>query len=103
MDCVVFFFFFFLIIPPPPRSTRTDTLVPYTTLFRSCWAGTASRRARCRARAPRRCPDHRHRHLHVVRHRGFVQAIGQRHPVGGRGVLVLARPRTAAEIGRAHV
>src|SRR3546814_17840323 len=21
----------------PPRSTRTDTLLPYTTLFRSCW------------------------------------------------------------------
>src|SRR3546814_20003551 len=29
------FFFFFLIIPLPPRSTRTDTLFPYTTLFRS--------------------------------------------------------------------
>src|SRR3546814_15002629 len=27
--------FFFLRIRPPPRSTRTDTLVPYTTLFRS--------------------------------------------------------------------
>src|SRR6056297_2852891 len=27
--------FFFLIIRPPPRSTRTDTLFPYTTLFRS--------------------------------------------------------------------
>src|SRR3546814_13802354 len=27
--------FFFLIIPQPPRSTRTDTLFPYTTLFRS--------------------------------------------------------------------
>src|SRR3546814_7118808 len=28
-------------IPRPPRSTRTDTLFPYTTLFRSrgwCWA-----------------------------------------------------------------
>src|SRR3546814_9441583 len=23
----------------PPRSTRTDTLFPYTTLFRSCLAG----------------------------------------------------------------
>src|SRR3546814_17970349 len=27
--------FFFLIILRPPRSTRTDTLFPYTTLFRS--------------------------------------------------------------------
>src|SRR3546814_12367610 len=31
----VFFFIFFLMIRRPPRSTRTDTLFPYTTLFRS--------------------------------------------------------------------
>src|SRR3546814_15306490 len=30
-----FLFFFFLMIRRPPRSTRTDTLFPYTTLFRS--------------------------------------------------------------------
>src|SRR3546814_16390256 len=29
-------FVFFLMIRRPPRSTRTDTLFPYTTLFRSC-------------------------------------------------------------------
>src|SRR3546814_12322989 len=28
-------FFFFLMRRGPPRSTRTDTLFPYTTLFRS--------------------------------------------------------------------
>src|SRR3546814_15088757 len=28
--------FYFLMIRRPPRSTRTDTLFPYTTLFRSC-------------------------------------------------------------------
>src|SRR3546814_15613018 len=32
MMCVIFFF---LMIRRPPRSTRTDTLFPYTTLFRS--------------------------------------------------------------------
>src|SRR3546814_10367573 len=32
---VYFVFFFFLMIRRPPRSTRTDTLFPYTTLFRS--------------------------------------------------------------------
>src|SRR3546814_16991699 len=32
---MLFFFFFFLRIRLPPRSTRTDTLFPYTTLFRS--------------------------------------------------------------------
>src|SRR3546814_7843379 len=33
-------YFFFLMIRRPPRSTRTDTLFPYTTLFRSLdgWA-----------------------------------------------------------------
>src|SRR3546814_11951230 len=35
--CVVLMYtcFFFLMIRRPPRSTRTDTLFPYTTLFRS--------------------------------------------------------------------
>src|SRR3546814_19389534 len=37
--CDLFLFillaFFFLMIRRPPRSTRTDTLFPYTTLFRS--------------------------------------------------------------------
>src|SRR3546814_13299585 len=31
--------FFFLMIRRPPRSTRTDTLFPYTTLFRSAIGG----------------------------------------------------------------
>src|SRR3546814_8080658 len=35
MCCVSFFLCFFLISRRPPRSTRTDTLFPYTTLFRS--------------------------------------------------------------------
>src|SRR3546814_12052302 len=33
--CVCVVLFFFLMIRRPPRSTRTDTLFPYTTLFRS--------------------------------------------------------------------
>src|SRR3546814_4789912 len=36
--CIALFLvshFFFLMIRRPPRSTRTDTLFPYTTLFRS--------------------------------------------------------------------
>src|SRR3546814_11079490 len=33
--CQIRFFFFFLMMRRPPRSTRTDTLFPYTTLFRS--------------------------------------------------------------------
>src|SRR3546814_20721485 len=38
--------FFFLIIRRPPRSTRTDTLFPYTTLFRSLNGQDVARRAR---------------------------------------------------------
>src|SRR3546814_9535823 len=35
MSFFLFFVFFCLMIRRPPRSTRTDTLFPYTTLFRS--------------------------------------------------------------------
>src|SRR3546814_3661808 len=38
-----FVFFFFLMIRRPPRSTRTDTLFPYTTLFRSRAQGLLGR------------------------------------------------------------
>src|SRR3546814_9973333 len=44
----------------PPRSTRTDTLFPYTTLFRSArqgqGVGSIRRRARPAAAPPRRGP-----------------------------------------------
>src|SRR3546814_13059189 len=36
--------FFFLMIRRPPRSTRTDTLFPYTTLFRSADHGAGTGR-----------------------------------------------------------
>src|SRR3546814_5814844 len=37
LSCYVMFLFF-LMIRRPPRSTRTDTLFPYTTLFRSAYS-----------------------------------------------------------------
>src|SRR3546814_14852989 len=37
---ICIFFVFFLMIRLPPRSTRTDTLFPYTTLFRSNGSAT---------------------------------------------------------------
>src|SRR3546814_17943313 len=46
-----FFSFFFLMIRRPPRSTRTDTLFPYTTLFRSRFSGLGL----CAGGAQRRC------------------------------------------------
>src|SRR3546814_6812906 len=45
MDFYFSSIFFFLMIRQPPRSTRTDTLFPYTTLFRAwsmrAWASAA--------------------------------------------------------------
>src|SRR3546814_8300376 len=51
----------------PPRSTRTDTLFPYTTLFRS-WTGIAQRR---RERTP---DEHAARKAVLARHRRDVHA-----------------------------
>src|SRR3546814_9311276 len=55
-------FVFFLMIRRPPRSTRTDTLFPYTTLFRS-WADWRIKVdlcpfARVDAQAALQCPTH---------------------------------------------
>src|SRR3546814_4023988 len=63
----VLYIFFCLVIRQPPISTRTDTLFPYTTLFRS-----ASRRSSCasirpaarcsrRRKSARRCSPSRRR------------------------------------------
>src|SRR5881396_3984261 len=49
-------FFFFLMIRLPPRSTRYETLFPYTTLFRARRAGRRRPAAPVRARRGRRAP-----------------------------------------------
>src|SRR3546814_8740856 len=52
--CQCSYCMFFLMIRRPPRSTRTDTLFPYTTLFRSCranpWMPASSRAKQAIAR-----------------------------------------------------
>src|SRR3546814_8009706 len=110
--------FFFLMIRRPPRSTRTYTLFPYTTLFRS------ERPHRIRARAAGRAgvPDPaRHRDGGGVRGRSArrwrrAQARPGQGGGGGQGCAdtELRRGRTGGrgaatgglrrgEIGRAHV
>src|SRR3546814_17136187 len=73
------FSFFFLLVLRPPRSTRTDTLFPHTTLFRSLHAGRV---------------EHRHRRveegeLALMRHGrrlgDMVVAGDRQHPAPGRG------------------
>src|SRR3546814_15705799 len=48
---VIVVFIFFLMIRRPPRSTRTDTLFPYTTLFRSAAVADGGDRGRAGAAA----------------------------------------------------
>src|SRR3546814_12659066 len=75
-----FIVFFFLMIRRPPRSTRTDTLFPYTTLFRS----------------------RRRRGLVVVRS-GAGPALGPGRLARSRSRVGVGADRSRAEIGRAHV
>src|SRR3546814_5620268 len=57
VDSFLFYvYFFFLMIRRPPRSTRTDTLFPYTTLFRSIPRARAAA-ARMRAWSACRCSE----------------------------------------------
>src|SRR3546814_13763597 len=64
VSCVLCILFFFLIIRRPPRSTRTDTLFPYTTLFRSFLARDDHERRSFRLVFHRRVID---RHLRAAR------------------------------------
>src|SRR3546814_2023265 len=66
-------FFFFLMILRPPRSTRTDTLFPYTTLFRSRCYAARHRGAPCRPRVRRDCP----RRLNPWRKTSVLQSAGR--------------------------
>src|SRR3546814_11790924 len=53
MSSILLYCFFFLMIRRPPRSTRTDTLFPYTTLFRSHARAEWSMNCQQPARLPR--------------------------------------------------
>src|SRR3546814_15545931 len=81
------FFFFFLMIRRPPRSTRTDTLFPYTTLFRSDHV-----RLHLLGRQPKIL-----RHARVAHELGTVAAD----TVVDEGACTPLQRRP--EIGRAHV
>src|SRR3546814_5673415 len=112
----------------PPRSTRTDTLFPYTTLFRSPWRPPTAPPPRC-SRSPWSWPaapgcapsggrsrPSRHRSGSQLRRPAFLrrrQAVELGDRVGGahrggrlRAVEGLREQRTlrlGIEIGRAHV
>src|SRR3546814_14321784 len=124
---------FFLMIRRPPRSTRTDTLVPYTTLFRSTATPSGlsevmrqAARPRPRGRVPQPPvlrPHRREARRHLQGHRDPARRVAPaplstvrappplRSPPRRVGYRPMAgRPSSAAptlrawrEIGRAHV
>src|SRR3546814_9656931 len=87
----------------PPRSTRTDTLFPYTTLFRS------RSRGRRHAHQPARLPDRAHRRdgkpdgedaAGRARHAGALM-LGRRDVVGGliaTGAVACSPPPVSNDI-----
>src|SRR3546814_18566423 len=85
--------FFFLMTRRPPRSTRTDTLFPYTTLFRSGRPLRAAERAR--RRRPRAGADAGGLHAGQARRGGAGLVPKSR--LGGLAAGVLSRdPRRAS-------
>src|SRR3546814_18945385 len=76
--------FFFLIIRRPPRSTRTSTLFPYTTLFRSGDEGARSLGHLHQLAAALQV--HKLADLHVQR----ALALGERLHAGGHALHVAA-------------
>src|SRR3546814_2885507 len=58
----------------PPRSTRTDTLFPYTTLFRSC-ARPRRPAAGARPLPPPSLPPSRHRSARSEEHTSELQSL----------------------------
>src|SRR3546814_13875208 len=84
--------FFFLMIRRPPRSTRTDTLFPYTTLFRSEQVDLRLEAQPLEGREGRQQPEADRQDRHDGEQRRVAQP---------------GRPAQAAvgheEIGRAHV
>src|SRR3546814_15591149 len=95
--CFVCFLFFFLMIRRPLITTRTDTLFPYPTLFRSHRQEAAARtgpgRVDRHAVLPRRGPA------------AIRRSAGGRHARfgGDPPVVPLGDRREVPQIGRAHV
>src|SRR3546814_1265843 len=72
---------FFLMIRRPPRSTRTDTLFPYTTLFRSAGRATKAARACHAVDARGRAGGLRPKGARVEQHgalAGMARGVGRR-------------------------
>src|SRR3546814_13423897 len=93
--------FFFLMIRRPPRSTRTDTLFPYTTLFRSggsaggkkSGGSSSAKRAKTQVDEAAKAADELKRNLDSI--------LASLDPKAAQMLSLLEKGRD--QIGRAHV
>src|SRR3546814_1674141 len=94
------YFFSFLMIRRPPRSTRTDTLFPYTTLFRSVLPRFGGHRPLLVARHPVNLGWLEH--LETLQHLPLSDVsevvLGAGRPVGGHVELDRLSQRVGAAI-----
>src|SRR3546814_20919121 len=92
---------FFLMIRRPPRSTRTDTLFPYTTLFRA-----GDRAGHQAASDARRAQEDRQGENDCASGEGVMSEQSEKKSTGHRvdffSLCSLMTP-SPDEIGRAHV
>src|SRR3546814_3670803 len=85
---LLFYYFFFLMIRRPPRSTRTDTLFPYTTRFRSLRNWQVQRRRIARIEASH-ILQHDRAIAHIARHRPcLIQRTGERQNAPARAAAI---------------
>src|SRR3546814_3652642 len=108
------YFFFFLMIRRPPRSTRTDTLFPYTTLFRSQHDGPDGHSPQFDTEGPDRAggavPDPDRRGLAAHRRRRLRPSRAQRcrrtavhGDSAGNAGKAYAEPRMVRSSGHHHL
>src|SRR3546814_3895474 len=83
LSILIFLFVFFLMIRRPPRSTRTDTLFPYTTLFRSRRTRLHAWRAAISRLHSREAPE--------PANAAAAQLRGRRYRAGSQGPATAAR------------
>src|SRR3546814_18793682 len=101
--------FFFLMIRRPPRSTRTDTLFPYTTLFRSLLAARRHPRDFARHHRTGIGPEMTDEQRMLADMAGAIfgaygeanATIADWHEIEASGMTPLMVPEAAGEIGRA--
>src|SRR3546814_15105023 len=96
---MLLFIFFFLMIRRPPRSTRTDTLFPYTTLFRSHRCNPFSQRECCQGFIAGAQAERVYRRVQSANH-----THGPRENLSGEGgaVLGIALPRSEEHTSELH-